>query len=166
MYHSPATRCFSSCSCDQQLIVFCPPVESSLALTFHITPILSYWVFYCMSEVWKSRAQTYGSWPYTVLPRPLPAETNLSAFVCVFQPIWTKIEKSGWCFSQPVFTLENHLLPSSVRVRPCLVSTHTHTQPDDVLRSCHLLKYKTLTNVKDGWPRYLYVSSERFSFIL
>ncbi len=63
---------------------------------------------------------------YTVLPRPLPAETNLSAFVCVFQPIWTKIEKSGWCFSQPVFTLENHLLPSSVRVSHCLVSTHTH----------------------------------------
>ncbi len=63
---------------------------------------------------------------YTVLPRPLPAETNLSAFVCVFQPIWTKSKKSGWCFSQPVFTLENHLLPSSVRVRPCLVSTHTH----------------------------------------
>lgn len=75
--------------------------------------------------------------------------------LCVFQPIWTKSEKSGWCFSQPVFTLENHLLPSSVRVRPCLVSTHTHTQPDDVLRSCNLLKYKTLTNVKD-WPRWAY----------
>lgn len=47
--------------------------------------------------------------------------------MCVFQPIWIKSEKSGWCFSQPAFTLENHLLPSSVRVRPCLVSTHTYT---------------------------------------